>query len=374
MIIGGTAAQRHSDTATQRHSGTAAPELPGRVRLSSVRDLPPWEMLSTSGGAIFVRRWLGTDIPRMELTSTGPMLPGRAIVLRQAREAVSWRDLATLTRTGQLQRLNWRTCAVPAKPTGLTTAQRLAIRIQQASIMLGREAIAYGGSAAVLHGFDIAQQPEIHLTTSDGWSKPLPAPFVLHQCVPRGRPIRVCGVLVTDAGDTAVDVACEVPELDVLAVLDAAVGSGSVTLTELDMAVKRASGRRGIIAVRELLPFAVANAGSPMESRTRFRLINAHVPAPESQVPIRLDSGEMRYVDMGWPRYRIGVDYEGEEFHSGTGAMARDRRRHNALTHLGWRMFYPTAVDIYVGHQAFVEMIGRALAEAGAQVPPNFRR
>lgn len=101
-----------------------------------------------------------------------------------------------------------------------------------------------------------------------------------------------------------------------------------------------------------------------MESRTRARILAHGLPVPQLQIPVVTAAGK-RYIDAGWEQYRVGVDYEGVEFHTGDGRMAKDRRRHNALTDDGWTMFYPTAVDIHVEHQLFVTKVERALRAAG---------
>ena len=50
---------------------------------------------------------------------------------------------------------------------------------------------------------------------------------------------------------------------------------------------------------------------------------------------------------MGWRRKRIGLEYDGVEFHTGDGRLAHDRKRHNELVQAGWTMVYATATDIW---------------------------
>lgn len=80
-------------------------------------------------------------------------------------------------------------------------------------------------------------------------------------------------------------------------------------------------------------------------------------------------SSGVKFVDLGWEQYRVGVDYEGEEVHTGDGRMSKDQRRHNAITDGAWRMFYPTARDIYSDYLEFSAMVERALRTAGWQGP-----
>lgn len=98
-----------------------------------------------------------------------------------------------------------------------------------------------------------------------------------------------------------------------------------------------------------------------MESRTRYRILSANLPAPQLQIPVRLSGGRYRFLDLGWEDRQVGVDYEGEEFHTGTGALSRDRSRHNGITDAGWLMLYPVATTIYQEHHSFIDMLDRAL-------------
>ena len=215
-------------------------------------------------------------------------------------------------------------------------------------------------SAASLQGFGVVADPYLHIAALDArFLEPSPG-VVVHQVRRRSPLVGYDDLIATDPADTAIDVASAAAEIDVLAVLDAALRAG-VSRPELDRAVVRAHRQRGIIAVRRWAAYADPRAQSPMESRTRQRILAAGLPAPNLQVPVRTASGRVRFLDNGWEDAKVGVDYEGDEFHTGTGAMARDRIRHNDVNDTGWRMFYPVASTIYHDHVAFVQMLGRAL-------------
>ncbi len=151
--------------------------------------------------------------------------------------------------------------------------------------------------------------------------------------------------MVTDPADAAVDVARVSRPIDVLAVLDAA-RRVAVGRDQLAAAVVRAQGLRGIRMVRDLHEYASDLPESPMESRTRFRVIEARLPAAEIQYRV-LVGGRLVRLDLAWPSHRVGLEFDGEDFHTGDGTLRRDRARHNALTRAGWTMLYATATDIY---------------------------
>src|SRR5580765_3222466 len=117
-------------------------------------------------------------------------------------------------------------------------------------------------------------------------SKAVPEGIVLHQIKPRGRLRVVQDILATDPADTAIDVSCELDEIDVLPVLDAARRFSGLTLIDLTAAVERARGRGGLVNVRRWVPYADGRSESPMESRTRYRIISAGLPPPEPQIEI----------------------------------------------------------------------------------------
>ncbi len=167
------------------------------------------------------------------------------------------------------------------------------------------------------------------------------------------------GIAVADAADTAIDVACDGRAIDALAVLDAALRSGATVKPQLLAAVDRARGRRGIVSVRRWVDRADGLAESAMESRTRFRIYEANLPAPELQLVVPVASGRIRRLDHAWRAQRVGLEYDGLDFHSGNGSLERDRQRHNELTDAGWTVLYATATDIYVDPQPLLEKLRR---------------
>ena len=234
------------------------------------------------------------------------------------------------------------------------------IRLTALQMAIGSQLVACHQTAAALHGFGVLDDGLLHVTTPDGRSLRKRQGVVVHQWVPRLAMSTIGGLAVTSAGDTAIDVCCTCDEIDVLPVLDAALRAG-VGHGNLVASLDAAKGRRGVKAVRPWLDFADAAAASPMESRARFRAIAGGLPAPELQVQVETTSG-MRWLDMGWRRKRIGLEYDGQEFHSGDGRLARDRRRHNALTQAGWTMLYATATDIWKDPAPLISQLHRLIA------------
>ncbi|BBY07439.1 hypothetical protein MNVI_27570 [Mycobacterium noviomagense] len=142
--------------------------------------------------------------------------------------------------------------------------------------------------------------------------------------------------------------------------------SGTCDPDDLRRAVAAQSGRRGIVAVRGLLPLANPKAESPMESEARLVMIDGGLPAPVLQYEI-VDNGQRVWrVDFAWPEYRVAAEYDGVDWHSGPEAFLRDRRRTAALQDADWVAVPIVAEDVRRRPWELVRRIeiqlGRAMA------------
>ncbi|HEX9175969.1 MAG TPA: hypothetical protein VF874_07705, partial [Mycobacterium sp.] len=171
---------------------------------------------------------------------------------------------------------------------------------------------------------------------------------------------------VTSPAWTAIEVARSLRRPRALATLDAALRSGTCNRAELWRAAIEQAGRRGIVAVRELLPLADERAESPMESEARLAMIDGGLPIPELQYEIIDGNGEVRRVDFAWPDERVAVEYEGLDWHSGAEAMRRDRTRQTALMDVGWIVIAIVFEDVRYRAWDFVARIDRQLRRAHA--------
>ncbi len=284
---------------------------------------------------------------------------GGGFCAKQARAVVGRRQFLQWLQDGQIVRESHRfyrlaDCSDDARS-----------RMLRAQARFGEPLIACYSTAAELHGFGVVGDNRLHVATMDGRSLPAGPDIVIHQLIRRAPLCRVDGLRSTDAAESAVALAAGGRRIDVLAVLDAALRAG-VTPDHLAGAMDRAAGLRGVVKVRDLLPAANPLAESPMESRTRQRVIEAGLPEPELQVVVRLPSGVERYLDHGWRRARVGLEYDGQDFHSGDGSLDRDRRRHAELLAAGWTIVYVTATDVYRTPERMTNQLRGMLGERGA--------
>lgn len=215
-------------------------------------------------------------------------------------------------------------------------------RLEALDVFIGRRAVTCMGTAARLYGFDVENTSAIHVLDPGVRMRPTIG-LVVHQRT--GAELRhVASRLATAPAWTAVEVARELRRPRALATLDAALRSGWCRGPELERAVLRQRGRRGIVAVRELLSYADARAESAMESEARLVMIDRGLPHPELQYEIHGADGELWRVDFAWPEARVAAEYESVDWHAGRFEMLRDKARFAGVQEAGWTLI-PIVVD-----------------------------
>ncbi|WP_156044223.1 hypothetical protein [Cellulomonas sp. HZM] len=150
---------------------------------------------------------------------------------------------------------------------------------------------------------------------------------------------------VTSLEVTAWDCLTTMRCLDALVVADAALRAGA-SLDELVERARRRQGRRGSTRARTILEHADAGAESPRETYLRLVLLRAGLPAPQTQVPARTGRGTY-WGDLGWPRWRLLVEYDGRDKYRATDGtdLWREKLRRDALADAGWRTVHVTKED-----------------------------
>src|SRR5205809_205362 len=73
----------------------------------------------------------------------------------------------------------------------------------------------------------------------------------------------------------------------------------------------RWAGHRGVAQARELLGWAEPLTESPMESRSRLQLLDAGLPRPVAQHPVRLLDGRWVRLDLAYPERLLAVEFDG---------------------------------------------------------------
>jgi hypothetical protein len=136
-----------------------------------------------------------------------------------------------------------------------------------------------------------------------------------------------------------------------------------VDVQELRRYLARLRGYPGIVQARELSMLIEPRAESAGESWQRLRLIDAGFPRPEPQyVVVDSRDREVARLDLAYPRLRIGMEYDGLEYHSDDEDRAHDRDRRGFLTDvLRWRLVVCGKDDILGSDPAFELEVGSLL-------------
>ncbi|MCC9183255.1 hypothetical protein [Mycolicibacterium mageritense] len=255
---------------------------------------------------------------------------------RQLLTVMTRQQLDGQVRCGVLTRV-WHGVYAAAEPD-------LMGRLAALDLFVGREAVVCMGTAAALYGFDFENTTAIHML-DPGVRIRSNVGLMVHQRV--GAPLRrIAGRLATAPAWTAVEIARQLPRPRALAALDGALHSAQCTRADLDDAVRHHRGRRGIVAVRELLEYADGRAESPMESEARLVMIDHGVPLPELQYEIQGLYGQTWRVDFAWPDARVAAEYEGLDWHSGPLKMIEDKTRFAGIQERAWTVIPIVAQDV----------------------------
>jgi len=160
--------------------------------------------------------------------------------------------------------------------------------------------------------------------------------------------VELGGIRVTSPRRTAMDLARRLHRPMVLVALDAFTHQELVTIDELRSDLEPLYRFPGIKQARELIALTEPKTESPGETFLRLRLIDAGFPRPEPQIVILDGAGrEVWRVDLGYRERRLGLEYDGREFHEGVEAQEHDEaRRADLRRRFGW--------DVYGFHRGHV--------------------
>ncbi|MGU3500088.1 hypothetical protein [Mycobacterium sp. C31M] len=101
---------------------------------------------------------------------------------------------------------------------------------------------------------------------------------------------------------------------------------------------RQASSFTGIVQLRQVLELADRGAESPQETRLRLVLAQAGMPPSRTQIEV-FDHGILvGRLDMGWPEWKVGVQYDGGQHWTDPRQRTLDIDQDARYRELGWRL------------------------------------
>lgn len=233
------------------------------------------------------------------------------------------------------------------------------LRCRAAAMVLPRDAVITGRSAATLHGIDLA--------------RPQDAVEVLASGVKRVHGLRTWntrrhhsehlpwgGVQVATLVRAAFDLLTKNPLTQGVACVDALLHSGRLSQEALGRFM---AGRHddGIVRARRGFALLDDRAESLPESvlRVLFRLQGLR-PVPQLEIPGEF--GETLRGDLGFPEAKVVVEYEGR-WHADRDQFRRDERRRAWLRANGWVVIVITAERLATAPAQLAAEVARVVRE-----------
>ncbi|KRD09746.1 hypothetical protein ASE48_06945 [Mycobacterium sp. Root265] len=231
----------------------------------------------------------------------------------------------------------------------------------------GRRGVLAGLSAGALHNMrwiDANLPAELNRQSRDKVSG-----IVLHSdvlaadeiCQRRGMP-------TTTAARTAFDIG-RIRDVQTAVIrLDALRNATRVSVDQIDGIVARYPGARRIRVLREAVALSDSGAESPQETRTRLLLLKDKLPTPRTQIEVYDDDAFVARLDMGWPEYKVAVEFDGAQHWTDARQRSRDIDRIAELERLGWIVIRVSAEMLRARPHVILRRVRQALIQRGLVV------
>lgn len=242
------------------------------------------------------------------------------------------------------------------------------------------ELVASHQSAAAVHGFAMwaPDLTKVHVTTNRTSGGRKTSKSHVHAAPLTEDDVTVVdGIPVTSADRTVADLLRTLPFEAGVCVGDAALHSGSVTVTGIAAALARSAGR-GVVSARRTLAACDARSESVGESRTRVLLRASNIELPDLQVKLYSETGKfLGRVDF---LFLIGVilEFDGDVKYSKylrpgqtpAEAVIEEKRREDELRSFGWVFVRCTWAELAHPEQ-FLAKLRRAFETAAGLPAPR---
>jgi hypothetical protein len=219
---------------------------------------------------------------------------------------------------------------------------------------LAGNAVASHRSAAVLWALPGASRDRVEIIT-ERWERAQHAGLVVHESLLLDDVDKdiVDGIPTTTIERTIFDLCCVCPEVVVDMAIDRAIARGQIDHGKLVATESRLAtrGRPGAAKLHRIVARRSDGAPtpeSPAERQLARALVDQGLPEPEVQFVLRDADGRLvARCDLAYPQWRIVIEYDSVQEHTGRGALLRDSARRNAIAALGFTPVVATVDDLH---------------------------
>ncbi|WP_067966617.1 hypothetical protein [Mycolicibacter icosiumassiliensis] len=181
-----------------------------------------------------------------------------------------------------------------------------------------------------------------------------------------GETAEIDGLPLTTAARTAFDIGRRLPLKQGVQRLDALMNATDVKVSDVEAVIARHPGARELRQLAKTLDLVDAGAESPYESLTRLLLLQAGFPRPQTQIPIYDDYGNVfARIDIGWPEFLVGVDFEGAHHWTDPKQREWDLERAALIAERGWLDIRLASRTLHNRPRVFLDRVGAALVDRG---------
>ena len=196
--------------------------------------------------------------------------------------------------------------------------------------------------------------------------RPPPGIIIRTDALGAGETQLVDALPITTAARTAFDLGRRLPLKDGVQRIDALMNATHAKVDEVEAVMAAHPGVRGLRQLRATLALVDGGAESPYVSLTRLLLAENGFPPLQTQIVVRDEYGFVfARIDMGWPEYLVGVDFEGAHHWTEPKQRSWDIDRFAKLPELGWIDVRLTSGILFNRPQTFLDRVGAALVSRG---------
>jgi Protein of unknown function (DUF559) len=217
-------------------------------------------------------------------------------------------------------------------------------RARAAWLWSRRTAILVGSSAAAMHGTQYL--PDDAPAELGHANQPSPPGIVIRRGTIAADEICLRqSIDCTTPARTAYDIGRRVSGDTAIIRIDALLNAAGCKVKEVARIADRYPGARGIRRLRDAMDLADGGAESPKETELRLLLVGR------------------RRIDMGWPEWKVGVEYDGEQHWTNPDDYADDIERLEYLAAQGWIIVRVSARQLRYDRDGILRRVRGALAQ-----------